>query len=189
MPLDQFSTDRLFAYDWAPVVQDSDACQSLEATLRSILTDRVLEHLPPSFRLDMRKGAVRDWIEARAKESRVLLVEHKETGGLVGLLILALHQETETFRSVHIGYLIAEEFWGKGIASELVSGLVTALDSDRATQLLGGVGTGNPASARVLTKAGFVKAPELSTQTTDIYLRNAGNPTPVDSNPPSAATT
>ena len=69
----------------------------------------------------------------------------------------------------HIGYLLAEPTWGKGYATELVTGLVEALRSEAPMTLLGGVDTKNPASARVLEKAGFRLSAELSDDETSIF--------------------
>lgn len=57
---------------------------------------------------------------------------------------------------LRLGYVIAESSWGKGIATELVAGLVEwAVASTGIVSISGGVAPGNLASARVLGKAGF----------------------------------
>ncbi len=53
-----------------------------------------------------------------------------------------------------IGYWVAEPFWGSGIAREAVEGMVAA-NPHGARTLFGSVFQDNPASARVLTHAGF----------------------------------
>ncbi len=53
-----------------------------------------------------------------------------------------------------IGYWVAPTFWGSGIASEAVEAIVAA-NPHGARTLFGSVFQDNPASARVLEKAGF----------------------------------
>ena len=54
-----------------------------------------------------------------------------------------------------IGYMFAQSAWGKWYASELVLGLVATLRAAGFKYAFGGVADQNPASARVLEKAGF----------------------------------
>ena len=57
---------------------------------------------------------------------------------------------------LRIGYLIAEQDWGKGLATELLAGLVAwARSQPSVHSVTGGVDPANLASARVLTKNGF----------------------------------
>ena len=56
---------------------------------------------------------------------------------------------------VAVGYLLAESAWGQGFASEVMLGLA-AWARDQGLTLFAGVSTDNPASVRVLEKAGFV---------------------------------
>jgi len=60
-------------------------------------------------------------------------------------------------RSAEIGYFVAEPFWGRGIATEAVRG-ITAYAFDTIPELVriqAGVFEWNPASMRVLEKAGY----------------------------------
>lgn len=59
-------------------------------------------------------------------------------------------------RSVEIGYWLAEPYWGRGIASEAVRAMTDwAFASWDVERVWAGVFAWNPASARVLEKAGF----------------------------------
>ena len=53
-----------------------------------------------------------------------------------------------------IGYWVAPAFWTRGIASEAVEAIVAA-NPHASRTLFGSVFQDNPASARVLTNAGF----------------------------------
>lgn len=60
---------------------------------------------------------------------------------------------------VRLGYLLAESVWGRGLASELVPGLVGwCLGEPDVRWLRAGAALDNPASTRVLEKTGFFVA-------------------------------
>jgi [ribosomal protein S5]-alanine N-acetyltransferase len=99
--------------------------------------------------------------------ARIMTVRAREAAGKAfvwgvedtqGLLIGTLGL-TQTAPAVfRLGYAYARAYWGKGIASEAMTSMM-----DWASRHLGGseiygeVFTDNPASARVLAKAGFVE--------------------------------
>jgi RimJ/RimL family protein N-acetyltransferase len=71
---------------------------------------------------------------------------------------------------IHLGYMLAEESWGKGIATELVSGVVQHLPTGRQITVMGGVGNDNLGSAKVLEKAGFRRDDARSTPDTQMFV-------------------
>ncbi|MHA3977002.1 GNAT family N-acetyltransferase [Halovulum sp. GXIMD14794] len=159
-----FFTVRLEVADWGPVLANGEARRWLEAELAGVLTPAVLAPLPKALALD---GAVGDWIDARAAESRVMLVRDRDGGALLGLLILAEAAPGEA----HLGYLLAERAWGRGVATELVRGLMAEAGPVR---WRAGVDAGNPASARVLEKCGFLpeaRSPDGAT----MFVREGGD--------------
>lgn len=61
-------------------------------------------------------------------------------------------------RSAEIGYWLGEPFWGRGIATEVAIALSGwAFDTFDICRITAGVFAWNPASGRVLEKAGFVR--------------------------------
>ena len=174
MPLDRFKTDRLSVYDWRPAIRCRATREHLEVSLRKLLTPPVLQHLPDPLQVREGPGGMSDWIDARAGEGEVLIVEGKGDGQMVGLVILAADPHSAEMPTLHIGYLLGEAFWGRGLASELIGGLLSALRTKGRIRLLGGVDRSNPASSRVLQKAGFVLDQDLSTPTTEIFVRVVG---------------
>lgn len=108
--------------------------------LRAVLTPAVLAPLPPS----LQETDPETWIAERLAESDVFAVVAE--GRLIGVMLLA------PLDVPHLGYLLAEEAWGKGYATELVRGLARAMPGGG---LRAGVARDNPASIRVLEKAGF----------------------------------
>ncbi|MBM3266684.1 MAG: GNAT family N-acetyltransferase [Candidatus Sericytochromatia bacterium] len=77
-----------------------------------------------------------------------------EAIGGIGVEVL----EAERRAGAEIGYWLGEPFWGRGIASEaLVAVAGYAFERFDIVRLQAGVYSSNPASARVLEKAGFVR--------------------------------
>lgn len=151
-----FETQRLKINPWRGELSQP----KFRGQLKKILSTKVTTHLPPALQdvTDIDK-----WIDERNAESNVFSVT--ESGVCIGLLILAESEKGQ----VHLGYLFDEAAWGKGFASELLTGLVAA--TPEKTTLLGGVSLENPASARVLEKAGFVIDNTLSSAEHVIYTK------------------
>lgn len=179
MSIEHFRTERLEVRHWRTSIRNGSPRDDLMSRLPAILTDRVLEQLPPPLQLPTGQSndpaaTLSSWIDARAAESDVFLVTRVNRKELVGLMILACDTEAVTCPTCHIGYLLAEIVWGRGIASELVAGLVSAMADQGPVKLVGGVARNNAASARVLEKNGFVRDPELSGPGTDMYVLAPG---------------
>ncbi len=166
-----FETNRLTVRTWQDDLADVDARAELEKALRSVLTQAVLTTLPEPLWLDQTDPDISSWVDARDAESDVRLVEVKETQSLIGLLILAdTHDVGQP--TTHIGYLFAESDWGRGYATELVTGLIEAAKTAGSRRFVGGVAADNPASAKVLQKAGFALDTSLSTDATRMFALN-----------------
>ena len=169
----EIQTDRLRTRPLHAVLDDPDARAGLFRDLRSVLTPRVLAPLPPA--LHMGQTPIADWLAMRMAESEVHTIALRETNATVGLLILARAPgESEQPPTLHIGYLLGEDVWGLGLATELLWGLITELGTQAPLRLMGGVGTNNPASARVLEKVGFRRDTALSTDDTVIFTLDLG---------------
>ena len=171
MAITKFNTERLSVYDWTPTTKCQDQRARLEDALKSLLTESVLQHLPPALHLNDIADGVSAWIDERDTESDVLLVERKEDGKLIGLLMLSPEEEGGRVSSVHVGYLLAETAWGRGIATELMAGLISAMMTLKPVTLVGGVDKNNPASARVLQKAGFKLDRQNPNPDVEFYFR------------------
>ena len=119
--------------------------------------------------MQLSNGAVAGWVAALSREAEVLSL--RQNGTLVGLLILAFGEDR---KACHIGYLLAETAWGKGLATEALRGLIEALSRHGPMDVAGGVGRDNPASATVLLKLGFQRDPQQSSDETDMFVRRLG---------------
>ncbi len=171
--MDPFLTERLSVHSWQSTLGDREARRGLEIALSAILSRRVLEHLPSPLHLSG-DDDIASWVDERAEESDVFRVNWRHSSELVGLLILASDPSDSQAPELHIGYLLGEATWGQGVATELVQGLVSAAEKDGPVRLLGGVSIENPASARVLEKAGFELSPDLSTTNSHMYSKKVG---------------
>jgi RimJ/RimL family protein N-acetyltransferase len=134
-------SERLTAARW----QDLSA-----AELAALFAPAVVRWLPGGFQDQADDAARRAFLELLSAEAETVALFHEGAGA--GLLILSRAQPGSPER--HIGYLLAEQAWGKGLASELLHA-VQDLFRGSGVVLLGGVMDENAASARVLEKAGF----------------------------------
>jgi RimJ/RimL family protein N-acetyltransferase len=156
-----FTTDRLLVENWNAVLMDEPARNRLMTDLSVLLSPAVTEFLPEPLKLTKDPNALDRWIEDRRQVSEVFCAWDKKTRALLGLLILAGFDRPEGGMTIRLGYLLAEQTWGKGVATELVNGLVRWVEDQPMTvQILAGVEKENPASAAVLIKAGFEKTAE-----------------------------
>lgn len=169
--MDGYRTTRLEVQHWRTHIDGGDLQKWLETGLRDVLTRPVLRHLPPSFQLGHGADAIADWVAARTAESDVYLVIDRMKAKLLGLLVLADTGQPPPLREIHLGYLLAEHVWGKGVASELIAGFVEASRAQAPVTLTAGVGRDNPASARVLDRVGFQRNPEQSDDETDVFQK------------------
>ena len=143
----------------------------LARELVGVLTPEVLAPLPPSLALPTGPRPCADWISARVSQSSVQPVRVQPGGALIGLLLTHRMNGGSGGASMHLGYLLARDSWGKGYATQLVQGLVQAMAGHGPGTLVGGVDAANPASVRVLEKAGFTLDAGQSTLDTRIYTR------------------
>ncbi|MFN0109247.1 MAG: GNAT family N-acetyltransferase [Blastocatellia bacterium] len=95
------------------------------------------------------------WIEIAREESPptnfAIVVEGKAVGG-IGLMF---RDDINRCRA-EIGYWLGEAYWGRGIVAEAVRAVTTwAFDNFDLASIYAGVLEWNPASARVLEKAGY----------------------------------
>lgn len=151
-----FATQRLSVRAWhTPPVSDA-APANLEQIVMGLLSEPVTRSLPETWRGHYSPERARAWICARDAEGTTALVLDRESGEAIGLLFVDALPTEGGRAEMRVGYLLAESRWGRGLASELVTGLVGwAHKSPDVDALVGGVATDNPASSRVLKKNGF----------------------------------
>ena len=125
-----------------------------------MLTKPVTRMLPEGWQGAFSEERARQWIIERNNEGTTLLVVSRSAGEPVGLMILyeSIGRSTAAVE-LRLGYILAEEVWGEGLASELVGGFVSWCKVNNVASIAGGVARANVASRRVLEKNGFVCDP------------------------------
>ncbi len=150
--IDPFDTARLRIRNCRALLDDPPERADLVPKLAPLLTPDVLRHLPPSLQENTDDPDA--WLEDRLAGSDVFSLQDADR--LVGLVFLF---RADTTGPVHLGYMLAQDSWGQGYASEAVNGVLEALRGSEVAKpfdLHAGVDLDNPASRRVLEKAGFV---------------------------------
>ena len=96
-----------------------------------------------------------EFVKSTQTEDPVVTFAIRYNGSLAGVAGLALMQDIHRLNA-EVGYWIGEPFWNKGIATQALQ-LITvyAFDTLHLHRLFAGVFHTNPASARVLIKAGY----------------------------------
>ena len=97
-----------------------------------------------------------DWLSRHAGVEPVRFFAIEHAGELAGSIAVVALDDVQR-RSAEIGYFVAEPCWGRGIATEAVRG-ISAYAFDAFPELVriqAGVFEWNPASMRVLEKAGY----------------------------------
>ncbi len=85
-----------------------------------------------------------------------LVIELKDSGAFVGFCVARHVAYDPSSQEYEIGYILAPEFRGQGLASELVPPLSRyCFEQSQAQHLVAFTDPGNTASQRVLTKSGF----------------------------------
>lgn len=154
-----FSTDRLVVDEW----NDLAARLGLDLieVVASVLTATTTAALPSQWSGDFDHERAERWVESRDTESPTLLAVEHATGRAIGLLILFEAAGEDAFCEVdlRLGYVLAEAAWGRGFASELVSGLVAWARFTPSIQTISaGIAPTNAPSERVLLKNGFLSS-------------------------------
>ena len=137
---------------------DGDGCSTLQVALRHFTAPRlqpIQDRRPALGRTVGTSKALRRTIRA-ARASRpetvfALEVDGRAVGGI------GLHPQGDVHRrAMEIGYWLGEPYWGRGIVTEAVRALTRyAFETFDIARVYAYVYEWNPASARVLEKAGY----------------------------------
>ena len=148
----------------------------LAALVTAALTETITAALPPDWHGDFTLDRAQRWIAERDAESATLLAVERDTNDAIGLVILIeVAGERPLNTDVRVGYIIVESAAGRGLASELVEGLVAWARTQASIRTISaGATEDNSASARVLTKNGFIATPEPPAGATIYVLRLDG---------------
>lgn len=137
----------------------------LPARVTQMLTPAVVKHLPDSFHGISTIDQAKLWLHQISNESRLCLVRETNTASIIGLLFI--HEENG--KAAHIGYFLDQPVWGKGLAHEMLNGLIEfAAPGKQWSVLRAGVNRDNARSIQLLLKLGFTPVAEAG-KTTDCF--------------------
>jgi len=143
------STSRLTVHEFTTDSLHSD--DSLIEQIPNILSENAVANLPPHFHEITNNEQANAWLELMLSESRLFVVKSKE-GIFIGFIFISENDAKEK----HIGYLLAEAYWGMGLAYELLKAFLNHVkQAETWLVLVGGVDKHNIASAKLLLKLGF----------------------------------
>ncbi|RKF18737.1 N-acetyltransferase [Alginatibacterium sediminis] len=147
----EFRSERLHAKQVKPEISELEREQLL-LSIVSLLSPKVVENLPPYFHNILSMEDAATWLDRMLSESSLFMLEDKGSTCTLGLLFVS---NSHAGRN-HIGYLLAPQYWGQGLASELLAAfLVFAQGKLDWNTLVAGVDVTNVASLKLLRKLGF----------------------------------
>lgn len=128
----------------------------------------VMRHIRPATDdPDVVRGRMAEWMQYSQKQPGlgVYWVEWKENGSFVGYVVARHVAFDPATKEYEVGYTIAPEYWGQGLASELTPALCNYLFQLKQPEyIVAFTAFENSASQNVLLKSGFVE-----TGTRNIY--------------------
>ena len=167
-----FETGRLRVAEWHSLWPGDCRSSGLARFVQELLTESTTASLPPEWRGPYTLDRACAWIADRDSESFVLLAVARDTTAATGIVILSRpERQAPSGADVHLGYVIAERYQGRGLATELLNGLVEWSRARTGGFLSAGVSSSNPASIRVLEKAGFQKVASRDSESTELFYR------------------
>ena len=150
-----FTTERLRAAEWHRP-ERAGASLDLPAIVAAMLTEPVTRWLPPHWQGPYTRARAEAWIAEQDAGGTVLLVQSRETGEPLGLVLL-FEEPVDGGVEVRLGYLLAETAWGRGYGGELLGGVVAwCRGRGDVRSIIGGVAPENAASIRLLERHGFI---------------------------------
>ena len=144
----ELALERCRIRSWRPA---DAASLSRYASNRNIWRN-VRDHFPYPYTLDDATAWIARALEAVPETQFAIEVDGQAAGG-VGVFL----GEDVARRSAELGYWLGEPFWGRGITTEVVRAMTAyAFDAYDLLRISAVVYEWNPASRRVLEKAGFL---------------------------------
>lgn len=129
---------------------DLKHAQRLKDCLNNEEVVKTLEGIKFPFSLEDAKGYINKSVANKDVFEYAIFYENNFVGTIV------LENPDVKNKSYEIGYVIARPYWGKGIATEAVKEMMKiAFNKLKIKRVWAGIITNNPASGRVLEKAGF----------------------------------
>ncbi len=153
-----FATERLSLMRWQNLANESNFKDTGITAALTILSPEVTKALPDGWQSINTVEKAKKWIAEREADSHFYAIINKDSETIIGFLFLYREGDSQALR---LGYLIGETYWGKGIGTELIKGLVAWCKTKQVVKSLsGGVEEDNIGSIKVLEKCGFKRSLE-----------------------------
>lgn len=157
-----YQTKRLTIRNWISLERDVDSKMDLLKNVLRIMSPKVTQDLPDGWQNISNIKKAEEWAVERKNDSNFYAIQVSERFEIIGFLFLYTEDESEAPTDLRLGYLLDESYWGKGLGSELIGGLVSWCKKELSLKSIsGGVERNNIASIRVLEKNGFLKTDEV----------------------------
>ncbi|WP_028865632.1 GNAT family N-acetyltransferase [Psychromonas aquimarina] len=152
-----FTTARLEISNPAGYLQTESSKSELLSSIVDLFSPSVVESLPPYFHGINTESKADIWLTKMLCESHLYVVNLKDSSTVIGFVFLYESDNS----TAHLGYLLGENFWHRGYASELLLGLIECCHAEQLIKkLVGGVDSENTASVKLLEKVGFISNEE-----------------------------
>jgi [ribosomal protein S5]-alanine N-acetyltransferase len=110
------------------------------------------DRFPHPYGIEDAKNFLERAMSKQSEQNFCIEIDGSAAGGIGFRLGEDVHRHAAEF-----GYWLAEEFWGQGIMTEVVTAFVNyCFENFQLHRMFAAAFANNPASARVLEKAGFV---------------------------------
>jgi RimJ/RimL family protein N-acetyltransferase len=153
-----FETPRLSVEPWHAASSSAPPGHDLAEIVADMLTENVTRTLPAGWQGSYTRERAGRWVEAQDREGTTLLIRSRQGKEALGLVMLFIHSDQRSnCTELRLGYLLAEHAWGRGLATELLAGLVEWCRQHEIDAIVGGVARDNLASRHVLEKCGFTR--------------------------------
>jgi len=135
---------------------DYDSIDLLKLDVLKIMSPKVTKSLPLGWQNIDSTTQAEVWLKEQIEESVFFSIQLRTDSNNIGFLFLYEPSNLSIPIDIRVGYLLSEDYWGNGLASELISGLITWCESlGTINSITGGVEAENKGSIRVLEKNGF----------------------------------
>jgi len=123
--------------------------------------DKIARNMMDAFPHPYTPKDAEQWIRNCEDEKTNLLLAIEYNGEFIGGI--GAHFKQDIYRyNAELGYWIGEPYWGKGIASKIISFFTPYLFNNyKLNRIYGDVFSSNPGSAKVLENNGFTKEATL----------------------------
>ncbi|CAM4002036.1 GNAT family N-acetyltransferase [Pseudoalteromonas byunsanensis] len=121
--------------------------------IQHVLQPQTCVSLPKSWQNINTLEDTHRWLHLQLAQAQLYTISNRQTSDLLGVAVLHEHSD-----EAYIGYVIANEYWGQGFASEALQTLIACYKEQTTIKtLVAGVDKDNIGSIKVLTKSGFTQ--------------------------------